>query len=153
MARAGRNGQKWGTQLGSTGSKLLRVARQQCDETTAELAAIRVARTSTETALAQLDHQLLSEQRLAEQKRSITDSTEFMARFSERVRIKRANMLATLAQFDAREQSLNDDLSHAYAEIKKFERLIEMAERRDKKEQNRRQNQTSEDLVSARYGR
>lgn len=141
------------TTLGSSADKLLRLARLQSDDTNAALASVRVARASTETALAQLDHQLLTEQRKAEEQRDIIDTSEFMNNFSERVRIKRANMLATLAQLDAQEQSLNDDLSNAYKEIKKFERLIELSERREHKRRAKLKQNASDDLIGVRYGR
>jgi len=52
--------------LVKTAEKLLQVARMRGDEVTGSLAAIRVARESTQTALAQLDHSLLQEQRRVE---------------------------------------------------------------------------------------
>ncbi len=135
--------------LGSSADKLLRLARRRCDDTSAALAAVRVSRTSTETALVQLDHKMLTEQRRVEQSDNPA-AHEDLARFMEEVRIKRANMTATLGQLDERETALNDDLSEALTEMRKFERLIELAERRDRKASDRRETKLVDDLTASR---
>ena len=135
--------------LGIRADKLLRLARRRCDDTSAALAAVRVSRTSTETALVQLDHKMLTEQRRVEQSDNPA-AHEDLARFMEEVRIKRANMTATLGQLDERETALNDDLSEALTEVRKFERLIELAERRDRKASDRRETKLVDDLTSSR---
>ncbi len=103
--------------------KLLRLSRLKVDEAKAGLAAVQVARQSTETALAQLDHAYLQECRRAE-RQPCDASSSMLAPFAERMRIKRANMLATLAQYEAQEQALRADLEAAQVEINKLDHVV-----------------------------
>ncbi len=150
--------------LVKTAEKLLQVARMRGDEVTGSLAAIRVARESTQTALAQLDHSLLQEQRRVElaverdredgNVANPIDPAQLMAaKYADKIRINRANMIATLEQLDEREQALNDDLQLNHAEVKKYERLLEVSDRKNKALQQRREEKENDALIAARYSR
>lgn len=142
--------------LAKTADKLLNVAKMRCDEVKAELAAIRVARESTQTALAQLDHSLLQEQRRVElaherEGNSDIDPAEVMAnRYADKIRINRTNMIATLDQLDAREVSLKEALGESHAELKKYERLMEINDRRERDKNNEREERHMQEFLAAR---
>lgn len=136
--------------------KLLKVARLKADEINASLAAIRVARNSTETALAQLDHGLLEEQCRLEKMRvnhATADLERSLNAYTDKVRIKRANMHATLAQLAEREEGLKDDLVEAFAEIKKMEHLVAISEKNSQKTKQKRSFAYQDEMIAARYGR
>ncbi|MEL6379159.1 MAG: hypothetical protein AAGK25_03055 [Pseudomonadota bacterium] len=135
--------------------KLLKVARLEADRINADLAAIRVSRTSTETALAQLDHADLQERHRLEKMQAANPAlamNDAATNFVERSRIKRANMTATLDQLGTREEAAKTDLQTAYAEIKKLEHLIEISERKAGETARRAQDEVRTQMLSVRYG-
>ena len=135
--------------------KLLKVARLKADDVNAELAAIRVSRNSTETALAQLDHADLQERHRIERMQARDPGLSIepaINAFTERSRIKRANMAATLAQLNTREAHTKTALQEAFSEIKKLEHLIEIAERKRATDMKRRQNTDRNEMIGVRYG-
>ncbi len=145
---------------GSTLNKLLKVARVKVDEINASLAAVKVARDSTETAIARLDYSVIEEQRRAEkmqeryqQGESPIDMTGAAEDYAKKIAIKRANMQATLSQLEERERVFNEDLVERYNEIKKLEHLIDSADRKVKTQRGRRAEARQNEMIAARYGR
>lgn len=135
--------------------KLLKVARLEADRINADLAAIRVSRSSTETALAQLDHADLQEQHRLEKMQATNPelaANEASTNFVERSRIKRANMTATLDQLAMREETAKSELQTAYGEIKKLEHLIEISERKQGETARRAEAEMRNEMLGVRYG-
>ena len=143
--------------LANSVAKLLKVARMNADEVNAGLAAIRVSRGSTETALAQLDHAILQERRRIEKEQGDASALDpafidsMMAAYMERIRHKRDNMMTTLGQLADREDRLQDDLQGAYSEIKKLEHLIALTERKAAHGKKRKQDADRDADVAMRY--
>ncbi|MEL6507783.1 MAG: hypothetical protein AAGL18_08330 [Pseudomonadota bacterium] len=135
--------------------KLLKVARLEADRINADLAAIRVSRSSTETALAQLDHADLQEQHRLEKMQATNPAlaaNEASTNFVKRSRIKRANMTATLDQLAMREETAKSELQTAYCEIKKLEHLIEISERKQGETARRAEAEMRNEMLGVRYG-
>jgi len=145
--------------LGAGASKLLKLARTKADEINVAMVALRVSRNSTETALARLDHDFLEEQKRAELEKinqgerfNPANMQDFNA-YTDKIRVNRTNMLATIGQLNERENVLKSELADCFTEIKKLEHLIEVAERSQRRMSAKKASKQADQVLMARYGR
>jgi len=74
-----------------------------------------------------------------------------LAHFAERMRIKRANMLATLAQYEAQEEALRTDLETAQIEINKLEHVAGLADAHQSRKEATANQHLLDDLAARRW--
>ena len=113
--------------------KLLKVARARTDEVSARVADLQAARASAEESLLWLDRAVDTESCAASV--NLVDLARYVGGATE----KRKSLKATCAMLDREIAAARDDLAAAFAEMKKFEHLLSLARRTERRLQSKRE--------------